>query len=144
MSVALALVAVIVLGTFGLVLILAGRLRAVTVRVNMFLPAMEDPLPPPGTAVPEFDAVSVDGQRLGRDSFAGVDRVFALLSTSCGACDAQVAAFRELGASLDPPAIVAVVGPPEDRAPMVSQLDGHVVLIEEPDPGPVASAVLLS
>ena len=115
-----------------------------TERVNMFLPASPGSLPHPGTPVPEFDAVSVDGERLSQDAFAGVDRIFAVLSTGCGDCDKQIAAFRELGVSFDPPPIVAIVGAPQERAAMVAQLDGHAVLIEERDTEPVVEAFEIS
>jgi hypothetical protein len=144
LSAALAIVAVIALGTFGLVLILARRLRAVTERVNIFLPASPGTLPHPGTPFPDFEAVSADGEHLSRAAFAGVDRIFAVLSTECGPCEQQVAAFRKSGADLEPRAIVAVVGPAQSRAAMVTELDGHAVVIEEPEYGPVAQALEIS
>lgn len=144
MSVALAIVAVIALGTFGLVLVLARRLRAVTERVNMFLPASPGTLPRPGTPVPEFGAVSAEGEHLSQSAFAGVDRIFAVLSTECGPCDQQVSALEKVGASLEPRAIVAVVGAAENRAAMVTQLHGHAVVFEEPELGPVAQAFEIS
>jgi hypothetical protein len=91
------LVAVIAMSAFGLVLVLARRLRAVTERVNMFLPASPGTLPHPGTPVPEFEAVSADGEHLSRSAFVGVDRIFAVLSTECGPCEQQVSAFEKMG-----------------------------------------------
>lgn len=145
MSVALAIVAVVALGTFGLVLILARRLRAVTERVNYFLPASPGTLPHPGTPFPDFEAVSADGERLSQAAFAGVDRIFAVLSTECAACEQQVSALKESGAGLEPRAIVVVVGPAADsRADMVTRLAGNTVVIEEPEHGPIAEALEIS
>jgi hypothetical protein len=138
------MVAVVALAAFGLVLVLARRLRAVTERVDMFLPVSEGTLPLPGTPVPEFDAVSADGERVTQNAFAGVERVLAVLSTGCGSCGEQIPALRELGASGAPRPVVVVTGVPEDCAPLVARLDGHAVIIEEPDRGPVAEAFEIS
>jgi hypothetical protein len=134
----------VALAVFGLVLVLARRLRALTERVNVFFPVVEGTLPLPGTPVPEFDAVATDGAQVTHSAFAGVERIFAALSTGCGSCLEQVSAFRELGASLTPQPIVAVVGPARDRAPMVTQLDGRAIIIEEPEHGPVVEAFEVS
>jgi hypothetical protein len=131
LSVALALVALIALGTFGLVLILARRLKAVTERVNVFLPAVESTLPAPGTPLPEFDAVSADGEHVSRESFAGAGRILAIMSTGCGSCHEQITAFKELGVSLEPQPVVAIIGASEERASMAAQLDGHAVIIDD-------------
>lgn len=131
LSVALALVALVALGTFGLVLVLARRLRAVTERVNMFLPPVQSTLPHRGTPVPEFDAVSVDGEHVGLDSFAGVERILAVLSTGCGSCHEQIAAFKGLGVTLEPKPVVGIIGAAEERASMAAELDGHAVIIED-------------
>jgi hypothetical protein len=143
-TVALVVVAVIALAAFGLVLVLARRLRAVTERVDMFLPVSEDTLPLPGTPVPEFFAVSADGEQVSRDAFAGAERVLAVLSIGCGSCGEQIPALRELGASGALQPVVVVTGAPEDRAPLVARLDGRAVVIEEPDRGPVAEAFEIS
>lgn len=132
------------LAAFGLVLILARRLQTVTERVNIFLPGWAGRLPLPGTPVPEFDAVSAGGERVTRNAFDGVERVLAVLSTGCGSCLEQIPAFREFGASRTPQPVVVVTGAPEDRAPLVARLDGHAVVIEEPDRGPVAEAFEIS
>jgi len=110
----------------------------------MFLPASEGTLPHPGTPVPEFDALSTDGQSITKGAFAGVERVFATLSTGCETCLEQVSAFREYGASLALRPIVTIVGPPKEREPMVTRLDGHAVVIEERDNGPIADAFEIS
>lgn len=127
-----------------MVLVLARRLRAVTERVDMFLPASPGTLPDPGTPVPEFEAVAADGQHLDRGAFSGVERIFAVLSTVCGPCEGQVSAFGELEGNLEPRPIITVVGEPADRAAMVARLDGHAVVLEEPEHGPVAEAFEIS
>jgi hypothetical protein len=130
----------VALSAFGLVLILARRLRAVTERVNMFLPVSEGTLPLPGTPVPVFEATATDGEQVNAASFAGTDRIFAVLSTGCGSCDEQLVAFRELGAGMVPRPIVTIAGAPEARARLVAALGDDTVLIEELEGGPVAGA----
>lgn len=125
-------------------LVLARRLRDVTERVNVLLPAGTRTLPLPGTPVPEFDAVSTAGERVTRDAFSGVDRIFAVLSTGCGGCHEQIPALVQYGPHLVPRPIVLVVGPQQDRAPIVAKLDGSGVVLEEPDRGPVAGAFEIS
>lgn len=144
MTVALGIVAIVALAAFALVLVLARRLRAVTERVNLFLPVSVGTLPLPGTPVPEFDAVSVAGEHVDRGSFAGVERVLAVLSTGCGACDEQLRALAESGGDLVPRPVVLVAGKPAERSSMVTQLRGNAVVIEEPHNGPVATAFELS
>jgi hypothetical protein len=144
LTVALCIVAGVALAAFALVLVLARRLRAVTERVNLFLPVSAGTLPLPGTPVPEFDAVSVDGEPVDRGSFAGTERVFAVLSTGCGACEEQLRALAESGPGLVPRPVVLVAGAPADRTPMVAQLHRDAVVIEEPRNGPVAAAFELS
>ena len=144
LSVALVVVALVALSAFGLVLVLARRLRDLTERVNMFLPISMGTLPRPGTPVEEFSATSLDGQRISLADFAGVERIFAMLSTGCGDCDKEAVAFREMRAELPLPPIVAVVGPPEDRPALVTQLVGHAVVLEENDLGPIATAFSIS
>lgn len=136
--------AVVVLGTFGLMLILARRLRDVTERVNILLPVGTSTLPLPGTPVPEFEAVSTAGERVTHDAFSEADRIFAVLSTGCGGCREQIPALLRYGPDLVPGPIVLVAGPQQDRAPIVAELDGAGVVIEEPDRGPVAEAFEIS
>ncbi len=140
LSIALAIVAVIALSAFGLLLVLARRLRSVTERVNLFLPPTVMTLPHPGTPVPAFEAVSTSGQRLSDADFASGERIFALLTTGCGDCLATVAALREQGGRLDPLPVVGVVGAQEARAPIVESLAGHALVLEEAAFGPIATA----
>lgn len=144
LSVALTIVAVVALAAFALVLVLARRLREVTERVNMFLPVSAGTLPLPGTPVPEFDAVSTAGERVTRSAFVGVERIFAVLSTGCSACDEQIQELLKYGADLASRPIVLVAGPPRDRAAVVARLAGGALVIEEPDRGPVAEAFEIS
>lgn len=144
MSIALVIVALIALSAFGLVLVLARRLRSVAERVNLFLPASVGTLPHPGTPVAEFQAMSSTGQPVTRNDVVGVERIVAVLSTGCGDCTAEIAAFREHSSRLDPPPIVGITGVPAERAPMVAQLAGHAVVLEEEDLGPFQSAFEIS
>jgi hypothetical protein len=116
---------------FGLVLVLARRLRALTERVDLFLPVSGGSLPDPGTPVPEFTAVAVDGSPVSHEDLAGDDRILAFLSTDCASCRDQVPAL----AALDPDRwrrpIVVVLGEPVARREMAAALDGHAVVVEE-------------
>ncbi|HJQ00787.1 MAG TPA: hypothetical protein VJ851_04245 [Jatrophihabitans sp.] len=110
----------------------------------MFLPASPGSLPHPGTPVAQFTATATDGRSVSETDFADNTRVFALLSTGCGDCAKAIAAFREHGPRLSPPPIVGVVGPADDRAPMVAELAGHAIVLEEEDLGPIAAAFEIS
>jgi hypothetical protein len=134
------LVALVALAAFGLVLVLARRLREVTERVNKFLPMSGGGLPDPGSPLPEFTAVAVDSTPVTHADLAGPNRrVFALLTTDCTSCHDQLPALRDLDAGERP--IVLVIGPPEDRAGMVASLAEHAVVIEEKDDGPIAESL---
>ena len=135
---ALIVVALIAVLAFALVMVLARRLRAVTERVNMFLPASDGGLPHPGTPVPEFTSTSTEGAAVGAADFAGATRVMALLTTECASCHDQVPAIR--GIDDGPRPIVVVIGRPEQRAAMVASLGGRPVVLEEEDGGPIATA----
>ena len=135
------IVALIALSSFGLVMVLARRLRDVTERVNLFLPVSVGMLPAPGTPVAEFEARSTTGEPVTQRDFAEGERVLALLTTGCGDCLTTVAEFQKHGPELDPPAVVGVIGPDEDRAPIVAQLAGHVTVLEEAAFGPVSTAL---
>ncbi|MGI8666566.1 MAG: hypothetical protein ACR2N4_11125 [Jatrophihabitans sp.] len=137
-------VGLVALASFGLVLVLARRLRSVTERVNAFLPVMLGTLPRPGTVVGEFSAVALTGEVITRDDFLVEERVFAVLSTGCGDCQAEVAAFAKVGARLTWPAVVGVIGRPEARRPMVAALAEHVVVLEESTFGPLTEAFQVS
>ncbi len=131
------LVALVALAAFGLVLVLARRLRDVTERVNKFLPVSAGGLPDPGTPIPEFATEATDGTAVTKADLAGPNRrVFALLTTDCSSCHDQVPALRDLDAVERP--IVLVIGPAEERAGMVGSLADRAVVIEEPDDGPIA------
>lgn len=134
------IVAFIALSAFGLVLILARRLRSVTERVNLFLPVSVGMLPTRGTPVAEFEATTTDGQQVSHRDLSSGERIFALLTTGCGDCLSEVAAFQQHAASLSPTPVVGVIGPAEDRAPIVDALNGHVQVLEEAAFGPVSSA----
>jgi hypothetical protein len=136
--IAIVLVALVAFGTFGLVLVLGRRLRAVTERVNMFLPASDGGLPHPGTPVPEFSAVSVDGAPVSHTELSVPERIFAMLTTECASCHDQLPGLRDLDAPVRP--LVVIIGPPEKRAGMVTALGDRALLVEELDQGPITKA----
>ena len=133
-------VAIVAIGAFALVLVLARRLRSISERVERFLPISEGTLPDPGTPVPDFTAATVDGRRVSQEDFADDDRLLVFLTTDCGACRDQVHALRGLEEDDWPQPVVVVIGPPEDRADMVSALADRAVLVEEEAYGPIATS----
>jgi len=134
------LVALVALAAFGLVLVLARRLRDVTERVNKFLPVSDGGLPDPGTPVPEFAAATADGTAVSHADLAGPTRLFAMLTTDCSSCHDQVPALRDLAPDHGIRPIVLVIGPAEQRTEMAESLAGHAVIIEEAEGGPIAEA----
>ena len=137
----LVVVALVALSAFGLLLILARRLRDLEERVNLFLPVSFDALPEPGTPLPPFEATTTDGQSISERDFADGERIFALLTSGCGDCVSAAAELRHHAGSLRTPPVVGVIGPPEDRAPIVAQLEGHLPVMTETTLGPVATAL---
>jgi AhpC/TSA family len=126
---------------FGLVLVLARRLRTLTERVDLFLPMSAGSLPDPGTPVPEFATVGADGTTVTHADLAGDDRLLAFLSTDCASCKDQVPAL----AALDPdrwrrPVVVVVGEADQRRRDMVAALDGHALVVTEDGEGTVRQA----
>jgi len=138
--VVLALVGLVAVAAFGLVLILARRLRTLTEHVHRYLPISEHGLPDPGTPLPAFDAGTTTGQRVTEGHFGGDDRVLAFLTTDCGSCHDQIPAIRELPAAGWPEPVAVVIGPKADRATMIAKLGPGAVVLEEDDDGPIAQA----
>jgi hypothetical protein len=124
------------------VLVVARRMRDVVERIDLFLPRSDlFGLPQPGTPVPEFSAVAVDGTPISHLDLAGTERFMALLTTDCASCHDQVAALRDLGSTQEASPLVVVIGTPGERAPMVTALAEHAVVIEEAERGPIAEAL---
>jgi len=137
---ALVVAALVAASAFGLVMVLARRLRSVEERVNLFLPRMDTTLPDAGTPIPPFTATAVDGTRVTEAEFAGSDRVVAMLTTGCTACHEQIPALIALNGSTWGRPVVVVIGTPDARAEMVSALAEHVTVLEEEDGGPLSTA----
>lgn len=137
---AIALVGLFAASAFGLVLVLARRLRALTEHVHKFLPISELGLPDPGTPLPAFQATTAAGVVVSEKDFGGTDRLLAFLTTDCGSCHDQVAALRDLPASEWPPPIAVIIGPPADRAAMIAKLGEDAIVVEEDEHGPIAEA----
>lgn len=134
---ALASTALVAAAAFGLVLVLARRLRNLTERVSLFLPISPGSLPDPGTPAPEFAATAADGTPVTHADLAGEDRIVVFLSTDCASCKDQVPAI----AALDPDRwrrpFVVVVGPADERRTMVAALDAHAIVVGEDSDGAV-------
>ena len=140
-SILLVVVGLVALAGFGLLLILARRLRSLEERVNLFLPVSMSTLPQPGTPLAGFETADTDGRPISERDFAVGERILALLTTGCGDCVTAAAAIREHSARLSPALVVGVIGQPEERAIIVDQLAGHVQVLEEAAFGPVSTAL---
>jgi hypothetical protein len=140
-SILLVVVALVALAAFGLLLVLARRVRGLEERVNLFLPASTSKLPQPGTPLAGFETADTAGRPISERDFAVGERILALLTTGCGECDTAAAAIREHSARLDPAPVVGVIGRPEERAIIVDRLAGHARVLEEAAFGPVSSAL---
>jgi peroxiredoxin len=125
---------------FGLVMVVARRLRALTEHVHRYLPVSEHGLPDPGTPLPRFAATTASGRRVTESHFAGEDRVLAFLTTDCGSCHDQIPAVRDLASSGWPEPVAVVIGPKPDRAEMVAKLGPEAIVLEEDERGPIAEA----
>jgi hypothetical protein len=138
--VALALVSLLSAVAFGLVLIVARRLRTLTEHVHRYLPVSEHGLPDPGTPLPAFEASTAAGRRVTDRHFAAEDRVLAFLTTDCGSCHDQIPAVRELPSSGWPEPVAVVIGPKADRATMIAKLGTEAFVLEEDEGGPIVQA----
>jgi hypothetical protein len=141
LSILLVVVALVALSAFGLLLILARRLRNLEERVNLIVTYDPGTLPDPGTPLPPFEAITTDGRPVSDRDFAVGERIFALLSTGCGDCITAAAEFRQHAGTLSAPPVVGVIGPPEDRAPIMALLEDHVQVLAETTLDPVAEAL---
>lgn len=139
--VVLALVSIVAASAFGLVLIVARRLRTLTEQVHRYLPVSEHGLPDPGTPLPRFQARSAAGQEVTESHFSGEDRILAFLTTDCGSCHDQIPAVRELPSSGWAEPVTVVIGPKADRATMVAKLGGGAIVLEEDEGGPIAKSL---
>ena len=141
LSILLVVVALVALSAFGLLLILARRLRDLEERVNLIVTYDPGTLPDPGTPLPPFEATTTDGRPVSDRDFAVGERIFALLSTGCGECITAAAEFRQHAGSLAAQPVVGVIGPPEDRVPILALLEDHVRVLAEDALDPVAEAL---
>jgi hypothetical protein len=124
-------VGLVAVTAFGLVLVLARRLRTVTERVEMYLPVSEGRLPDPGTPVPEFEVTALDGSLVSQRDLAGADRILAFLTTDCPSCRDQVPALNNLDSDAWLQPIVVVIGPPAERSDMVRVLVPGAIVVEQ-------------
>jgi hypothetical protein len=91
--------------------------------------------------VAEFEATTTDGRLVSHRDFMEGERILALFTTGCGDCITAAADLRQHADSLSSIPVVGVIGPPEDREPIVAQLQGRVLVMEEAALGPVATAL---
>jgi hypothetical protein len=95
-----------------------------------------------GRMVAEFDARTVDGERVSRDGLAGTTLVGAF-APGCPACEARLGQFIDLAARHPggrSRSLAIVAGPEDGAAWYVERLRASVRVIREPAGGPVARA----
>jgi hypothetical protein len=119
--------------TFCVVLGLARRVRLLAERVAALGPPPGLDLPESGTAVPDFVVPTTDGGEVRTDDLAGGDVLVLFLTADCRSCLDEAARLREQagdgGVGLRP--IAVVIGEPDERAGLVSQLEPVARVVEE-------------
>jgi peroxiredoxin len=129
------------LAVFNLLLILlvARRVRRLAERPMAPMPR---PWLAPGTKVPDFEAVSVGGERLSLDSLRGRRSLVGFFSTSCEPCQEQLPVFaRQAAADGGPRQVLAVVvGTAEEAEEFVALLTGKAMVVREDQRGPTVTA----
>jgi peroxiredoxin len=139
MSAGLVFVGVLTLVNLLLVLLVARRVRQLGDS-----PAGPGRLPwlAPGTRVPDFEALTVDGSRVSLDGLRGQRSLIGLFSTSCEPCREQAPVFarRVAGGTGPEQAFAVVVGPVEEAGEFLALLDGKLPVARETGHGPVVTA----
>jgi hypothetical protein len=99
--------------------------------------------PPVGTAIPEFDADTLDGDRITHDLMGTGRQVFAFYSTTCSACVLSVPHLVDYIRHHDLPpecVVVFVNGAAEHAGPFTGPLTGLASIVVESVQGSVTSA----
>jgi hypothetical protein len=125
--------AAVAAAALGLALALARRVRLLQDRLDQGV-LVEADLPVPGEPVPDFDATTVDGVRLGAQDLAGPDVLLLFLTASCESCREEVDRLRaEPPAAAEARPIAVVMGRPEERAELVRDLLPLARVVEQTD-----------
>jgi peroxiredoxin len=145
--------AVVVVGVLGLVNLLFAfgvirRLREHTELLDKLgnRPAGGDPGPvmlEPGETVADFEATTVEGDRVTRDDLSGSTLV-AVFSPGCSACEAQMGKFVEYAAAHPggrDKTLAVVVGPEAESASYVERLEATARVVREDREGSVSKAL---
>jgi peroxiredoxin len=96
----------------------------------------------PGTQVPDFEAVTVEGQRVSLVGLRGQQSVIGLFSATCEPCREQVPVFARRAADYGGPERVfaVVIGIAAQADEFVAELSGKATVFREEARGPVAEA----
>ncbi len=139
MSGALVFVGALTLVNMVLLLLVARRVRQL--REGAAGPARL-PWLAPGTRVPDFETMTVDGGQVSLADLRGGRSLVGLFSTGCEPCRDQVPLFAGLVEAGDGPgqALAVVVGPAEEAAEFVAHFDGKLPVAREGGHGPTATA----
>ncbi|MFB4298830.1 TlpA family protein disulfide reductase [Actinomadura sp. NTSP31] len=98
------------------------------------------PFTPPGTALPEFTAASLDGAAVTRDFFSE-PTVVGLFSTTCASCRERLPEFADRVRPLDARRVLAVIeGDRAEAEPFVAALASLATVVVEPRHGPLNAA----
>jgi hypothetical protein len=100
-------------------------------------------MPDPGTTIADFEANTVDGQRISSGDFAGTTLV-GVFAPGCAPCELQLDPFVEYAAAHPGgrgQTLAVVVGEDDDPAPYIEHLAPAARVVQEPRNGPVSMAL---
>jgi thiol-disulfide isomerase/thioredoxin len=140
MSGGLVFVGVLALADLVLTLLVARRV----LQIERVAGPARRPWLPPGTKVPDFDTVTIGGERVTLEGLRGRPSLIGLFSPGCAPCREEAPAFaRHAGAAAGPgQALAVVIGPSgDDAAELMALLDGKLPVAREERSGPVATAL---
>ncbi len=97
----------------------------------------------PGTQLPNFEALTIDGDRVSLNDLRGQRSVVALFSASCEPCQEQVPVFARRAVEYGGPerVLAVVVGNAPQADEFVAQLADKATVFREEARGPIAQAL---
>jgi hypothetical protein len=129
---ALTLIGVVAVLALGLVLVLARRLRDLTVQVAKLDQPMLPDLPPLGP-LPDFSATTTSGHTLTSADLSGPDQLLLFVYGSCESCHDNLPNTVEALTTVATRPVAVVIGRPDTRAALTAGLEPVAHVIEEYD-----------
>jgi thiol-disulfide isomerase/thioredoxin len=143
MSVALAAVSALCLVNLALLFAVIRKVRLLGERVDKVPVMAPAALLPVGSQVPEFTAVTTNGESRSLADLAGSRSVVGFFSPNCQPCQVQVPQFIEFAKALPGGvghAFAVVVGEGTAAAGLAAELDGAAAVVITPARGPLIAA----